>query len=60
MFFIGFGLIVSLFLMPSKNLIGSSKADRDQSFSSALKEAFSHRGYVLLVLGFLFVVFKSH
>ena len=58
MFFIGFGLIASLFLMPSKNLIGSSKADRDQSFSSALKEAFSHRGYVLLVLGFFVCGFQ--
>ena len=44
--------------MPSKNLIGSSKADRDQSFSSALKEAFSHRGYVLLVLGFFVCGFQ--
>ena len=58
MFFIAFGLIASLFLLPSKNLINSSKADREQSFKSAIKEAFSHKGYVLLVLVFLFAVFK--
>ncbi len=58
MIFIGFGLIASLFLLPSKTLIGSSQADRDQTFVSAIKEAFSHKGYVLLVLGFFVCGFQ--
>jgi len=58
MYFIAFGLIASLFLLPSKIIINSSQADRDQSFSSAIKEAFSHKGYVLLVLGFFVCGFQ--
>ena len=58
MFFIGFGLIASLFLLPAKTIIQSSKADRDQTFVSAIKEAFSHKGYVLLVLGFFVCGFQ--
>ena len=58
MVFIGFGLIVSLFLLPAKTIIQSSKADRDQTFVSAIKEAFSHKGYVLLVLGFFVCGFQ--
>ena len=58
MIFIAFGLIVSLFLFPAKTAIESSKADRDQTFLSALKEAFSHKGYVLLVLGFFVCGFQ--
>jgi len=51
-------LIVSLFLFPVKTVINSSQADRDQTFLSALKEAFSHKGYVLLVLGFFVCGFQ--
>ena len=40
------------------DIINSSKADRDQSFSAAIKEAFSHRGYILLVLGFFVCGFQ--
>ena len=58
MYFIAFGLVASLFLLPSKTIINSSKADRDQSFSSALKEAFTHKGYILLVLGFFVCGFQ--
>jgi MFS family permease len=58
MIFIFFGLIVSLFLFPTKSVISSSQADRDQTFLSALKEAFSHKGYVLLVLGFFVCGFQ--
>ena len=58
MYFIGFGLIAALFLFPSKNIINSSKADRDQSFNAAIKEAFSHKGYILLVLGFFVCGFQ--
>ena len=58
MFFIAFGLIVSIFLFPAKTLINSSQADRDQTFASAIREAFSHKGYVLLVLGFFVCGFQ--
>ena len=58
MFFIGFGLIASLFLLTAKTIIQSSKADRDQTFVSAIKESFSHKGYVLLVLGFFVCGFQ--
>ena len=58
MYFIAFGLIASLFLLPSKTIINSSQADRDQSFSSAIKEAFAHKGYILLVLGFFVCGFQ--
>ena len=58
MIFIFIGLIVSLFLFPAKSVISSSQADRDQTFLSALKEAFSHKGYVLLVLGFFVCGFQ--
>ena len=56
--FIAFGLVASLFLFRAKTVISSSQADRDQTFMSALKEAFSHRGYVLLVLGFFVCGFQ--
>ena len=58
MIFIGFGLIASLFLLPNKIVIESSQADRDQTFLSAIKEAFTHKGYVLLVLGFFVCGFQ--
>ena len=58
MYFIIFGLIASFFLLPSKTIINSSQADRDQTFISAIKEAFAHKGYVLLVLGFFVCGFQ--
>ena len=58
MYFIVFGLITSFFLLPSKTIINSSQADRDQTFISAIKEAFAHKGYVLLVLGFFVCGFQ--
>ena len=58
MYFIVFGLITSFFLLPSKTIINSSQADRDQTFTSAIKEAFVHKGYVLLVLGFFVCGFQ--
>ena len=58
MYFIGLGLISSLFLLPSKKIINSTQADRDQTFSAAIKEALNHRGYVLLVLGFFVCGFQ--
>ncbi len=58
MYFIIFGLIASFFLLPSKTIINSSQADRDQTFFSAIKEAFAHKGYVLLVIGFFVCGFQ--
>ncbi len=58
MYFILAGLVAALFLVPSKTIINSSKADRDQSFYSAIKEAFKHKGYILLVLGFFVCGFQ--
>ena len=58
MYFIAFGLIASFFLLPSKTIINSSQADRDQSFTSAIKEALAHKGYILLVLGFFVCGFQ--
>ncbi len=58
MIFIVIGLLASLFLFPSRTIINSSQADRDQTFFSAIKEAFSHKGYVLLVLGFFVCGFQ--
>jgi len=58
MYFIVLGLIASLFLLPSKTIINSSQADRDQSFVSAIKEASAHKGYILLVLGFFVCGFQ--
>ena len=58
MIFIVIGLVASIFLLPAKTVINSSKADRDQTFFSAIKEAFSHRGYILLVLGFFVCGFQ--
>ena len=58
MFFILFGLIASIFLLPNKenNLI--PQKDKDQSFVAAVKEAFSHKGYNLLVAGFFVCGFQ--
>ena len=58
MYFIVLGLITSFFLLPSKTIINSSQADRSQTFTSAIKEAFAHKGYVLLVLGFFVCGFQ--
>ncbi len=58
MYFILFGLVASLFLLPSKGNFKTSQADKNQGFIHALKEAFSHKGYILLVLGFFVCGFQ--
>ena len=59
MFFILFGLISSIFLLPKK---GSStninSTTENQSFGAAIKEAFSHKGYILLLAGFFVCGFQ--
>ena len=59
LFFILFGLIASIFLLPVKKpLIINSTSIKKQSFTEAIKEAFSHKGYVLLVSGFFVCGFQ--
>ncbi len=58
MYFILFGLIASIFLLPSKENFKISQADKNQAFVSALKEAFNHKGYILLVAGFFVCGFQ--
>ena len=58
MYFILFGLIASFFLLPSKTNFNTSQADKNQAFLPALKEAFKHKGYILLVAGFFVCGFQ--
>ena len=59
LYFILFGLIASIFLLPVKKpLIVNSSSIKKQSFTEAIKEAFSHKGYVLLVSGFFVCGFQ--
>jgi MFS family permease len=59
MYFILFGLISSIFLFPKKDnnseMLDSAK---NQAFGPALREAFSHKGYILLLLGFFVCGFQ--
>ena len=57
MYFILFGLISSLFILPKKETF-DLKTEKNQIFSEAIKEAFSHRGYILLVVGFFVCGFQ--
>ncbi len=59
LYFILFGLIASMFLKrPESSISNISESKADQTFFEALKEAFSHRGYVLLVTGFFVCGFQ--
>ena len=54
LFFIIFGMIVAIFLFPvkkDKNLSDKSK-NKEQTIPEALKEAFNHKGFILLTFGF--------
>ena len=57
MYFILFGLISSLFILPKKEA-PILKTEIKQNFIDAMKEAFSHKGYVLLVAGFFVCGFQ--
>ena len=57
MYFILFGLIASLFILPKK-VDTFLKPEKKQNFTDALKEAFSHKGYVLLLAGFFVCGFQ--
>ena len=59
LFFILFGLVASIFLIPVKKTVrGNLTSYDEQSFLEAIKEAFSHKGYVLLVCGFFVCGFQ--
>ncbi len=57
MYFILFGLITSLFILPKKE-VAILKSEKKQNFIEALKEAFSHKGYILLLAGFFVCGFQ--
>jgi MFS family permease len=57
MYFIFFGLISSLFIFPKKET-PILKNEKKQNFLEAMKEAFSHKGYILLVAGFFVCGFQ--
>ena len=59
MYFILFGLVASIFLMPKKSSESEAKnSTKNQAFVPALKEAFSHKGYLLLNAGFFVCGFQ--
>ena len=58
MYFILFGLITSVFLLPKKQESILENEEKKQNFLEAMKEAFSHKGYNLLVLGFFVCGFQ--
>ena len=59
LYFILFGIIAGFFLLPVKKLNKSNyNIEREQTIKEALKEAFSHKGYVLLTLGFFVCGFQ--
>ena len=59
MYFILFGLVASLFLIPNRNIEHNLKnSTKNQAFMPAIKEAFSHKGYLLLNAGFFVCGFQ--
>ena len=58
MYFILFGLFTSIFLLSKKEEEFSKINIKKQNFSEAIKEAFSHKGYILLVAGFFVCGFQ--
>ena len=59
LYFILFGLIASIFLKRADNTVSIDlKYQNNQTFFEAIKQAFSHRGYVLLVAGFFVCGFQ--
>ena len=57
LYFILFGAIAALFIIPKKEVNPSFKT-KDQNFIDAITEAFSHKGYVLLFFGFFVCGFQ--
>ena len=57
MYFILFGLIASIFILPKKQTY-ILKIEKKQNFTEALIGAFTHKGYILLVAGFFVCGFQ--
>jgi len=54
-YFIVFGMIAGIFLFPvkkTKEISGKEIIQKKQTISEALKEAFGHKGFILLTFGF--------
>jgi MFS family permease len=58
MYFILFGLVASIFLLPRRENSQAFKVNKNQTFSVALREAFFHKGYLLLNAGFFVCGFQ--
>ena len=58
MYFVVFGAIASLFLLPSKKNSSNNIITKEQTFFESMKEAFSHKGYILLLSGFFVCGFQ--
>ena len=55
LYFIIFGMFIAIFLRPIKKVESEANNNRnanDQSIGEALKEAFNHKGFILLTFGF--------
>ena len=57
-YFILFGMVASIFILPRRENFQAFKTDKKQTFSAALREAFSHKGYLLLNAGFFVCGFQ--
>jgi MFS family permease len=57
-YFILFGLVASIFLLPRRENSQAFKVNKKQTFSVALREAFYHKGYLLLNAGFFVCGFQ--
>ena len=58
MYFVFFGAIASLFLLPKKKDFTNISSVKEQTFLESMKEAFSHKGYILLLSGFFVCGFQ--
>ncbi len=54
LYFIVFGMIAGIFLLPAKkkNTVSINNQTQEQTIPEALKEAFNHKGFILLTFGF--------
>jgi len=54
LYFIIFGMIAGIFLFPVKKnkIVNTNIKTHEQTISEALKEAFNHKGFILLTFGF--------
>ncbi len=58
MFFVLIGSIAALFLLPSKKILTQTENIKEQTFLESINEAFSHKGYILLLSGFFVCGFQ--